>query len=260
MHDICIPAFYVTANPGTPKRPASAFLHLKKAHRKSELHYATFFFVFVISSIIFTSSTLTLCPQQTVIYTIVVIIYITIRNISVLCSFKYQYSSWTSKASLKVAVHKQIYLYDCRFRDESVSFHYFHHSLRHHSLLHACHVEAKYIIPECNAVLVPLCVSDCSQADVTKVWIHCGENSGKELCKHAENVFITVMVSLTSRHLLAKMMRQTISAVCENHTKTGFCIGWWSKVISHLPGVRALFIFTQATKMVNSAQSGPILP
>lgn len=205
--------------------PCQCFSAFKKCTQEITATLCIFFFGFVISSIIVISSTLTLCPQQTVIYKIVVIIYITIRNISVLCSFKYQYSSWTSKASLKVAAHKQIYLYDCRFRDESISFHYFHHSLRHHSLLHACHVEAKYIIPECNAVLVPLCVSDCSQADVTKVWIHCRENSGKEICKHVENVFITVMVSLTSQHLLTKMMRQTISAVCENHTETGFCIG-----------------------------------
>lgn len=75
-------------------------------------------------------------------------------------------------------IYKHVYLYDCRFRDESVCFHHLHHSFRHHGLLHARHVEAIYVIPECNAVLVLLCVSDCRQADVTKVRIYCGENRG----------------------------------------------------------------------------------
>lgn len=69
-----------------------------------------------------------------------------------------------------------VYLYDCRFRDECVCFHHFHHSLGHNGFLHACHVEAIYIVPECNAVLVLLCVPHSYQADVTKVWVHCGAN------------------------------------------------------------------------------------
>lgn len=75
--------------------------------------------------------------------------------------------------------YNHVYLYDCRFRDECVSFHHFYHSLRHHSLLHACHIEAIYVIPECNAVLMLLCVTHCRQADVTKVWIDCGEMKGE---------------------------------------------------------------------------------
>lgn len=78
------------------------------------------------------------------------------------------------------AVYKRVYLYDCRFRDECVFFHNLHHGLRHHSLLHTSHVEAVHIIPECNAVLVLLCVSNCRQANVTKVRIDYGEKSGAE--------------------------------------------------------------------------------
>lgn len=66
-----------------------------------------------------------------------------------------------------------IYLYDCRFRDECVCFHHFHQSLWHHSLLHARHVEAIYVIPECNVVSVLLSISQSCQADVTKIGVHC---------------------------------------------------------------------------------------
>lgn len=65
-----------------------------------------------------------------------------------------------------------IYLYDCRFRNEGVGLHHFHHSLCHHSRLHARHIEAIHILPECNSVPMSLCVSKCCQADVTEIWIH----------------------------------------------------------------------------------------
>lgn len=67
------------------------------------------------------------------------------------------------------------YLNDRRFRDESFCSHNFNHSLRHHSLLHAWHVKIIDIVPECNAVFVLLCVTHCCQADVTEIWINCGE-------------------------------------------------------------------------------------
>lgn len=79
---------------------------------------------------------------------------------------------------LQYITYKHVYLYDCRFRDECVCVHHVHHSLRHHGLLHARHVETVHVVPECNAFIVFLCVSDCCQADVTKVWIDCGENRG----------------------------------------------------------------------------------
>lgn len=97
---------------------------------------------------------------------------------SIILWFQGSRDYWNSNAILKVTVYGQVYLYDCRFRDERICFHYFHHSLRQHGLLHTRHVETINIIPECNAVFVSLSVSNCCQADVTKVWIDCGEKTG----------------------------------------------------------------------------------
>lgn len=133
----------------------------------------------------------------------------------------------------------QVYLYDCRFRDETLCWHHLHHSLRHDSLLHARHVEAVHVIPEGDAVVVLLCVPDGCQADVAQVWIHCGEERGEKGC---------------SCHITTAAPRlDTRGEETDNQTKAGFCIHW-EEVRGHRPGVNGTFI----SLTVDGVQSGAV--
>lgn len=138
------------------------------------------------------------------------------------------------------AVCSQAYLNDCRFRDETLCRHHLHHCLRHDSLLHARHVEAVHVIPESDAVVVLLCVSDGCQADVAQVWIHCGEERGVKGC---------------SCHIMTAASRlDTRGEETDNQTNAGFGIHR-EAVKGHRPGVNGTFI----SKTVDGVQFGAIL-